>query len=81
MLIRGSALQPSLEVILQRGFEFWIFFSSALKEINERFKNLNVRNEKFMTEFENSFEVDLEGNKVTNLLAIVQYIDNPGELI
>ncbi|XP_057658136.1 uncharacterized protein LOC130895043 [Diorhabda carinulata] len=81
-LIKGNAFQPPLYRILQDGYEFMMFFTNALKSMNESFKILNVRNEKIMNDFENKFKLDLESNLVVNnFLAIVQYVGNEKSVI
>ncbi|XP_072385260.1 uncharacterized protein [Diabrotica undecimpunctata] len=75
-LIRGTAFQPPLSRILQEGYNYILFFTSALKSVSDHIKVLNVRNEQFMKNFENKFNIDLESKVVINYLAIVQYIGN-----
>ncbi|XP_028139097.1 uncharacterized protein LOC114333426 [Diabrotica virgifera virgifera] len=75
-LIRGTAFQPPLSRILQEGYNYVLFFTSALKSFNDNMKVLNIRNEHFMKIFENKFKIDLESKVVINYLAIVQYIGN-----
>nr|XP_022910113.1 uncharacterized protein LOC111421200 [Onthophagus taurus] len=76
VLIKGSALQPSLILLLNLSLDFVVYFVSAWKNIQSTFKSLDVRKEKLMEKFEESFDVDLENSAVHNLLAITQYVDN-----
>ncbi|CAH2008950.1 unnamed protein product [Acanthoscelides obtectus] len=79
-LIKGSPIQPPLSLILDKGYEFCLYFSKAMKVINERLKNINVRDEDCMKQFEESFNVSLEEDCVRKCLAIVQYINNEKNL-
>nr|CAI5868729.1 unnamed protein product [Callosobruchus analis] len=75
-LIRGSPVQPPLSHILDKGFEFCLYFSKAVKQMNEQVKTINVRDEESMKKFEESFDVQLDEDWIRNFVAIVQYIDN-----
>lgn len=78
-VIKGSAIQPPLDKILQMAYEFWMFFSSASKNVNNKIKTLNVRDQKSVDEFQKSFSLNLElqgHNKVYTILALTQYVVN-----
>ncbi|VEN45565.1 unnamed protein product [Callosobruchus maculatus] len=75
-LIRGSPVQPPLSHILDKGFEFCLYFSKAVKQMNEHVKAINVRDEECMKKLEKSFDVKLDEDFIRQFLAIVQYINN-----
>ncbi|XP_066257206.1 uncharacterized protein [Euwallacea similis] len=76
-VLQGSPIQPPLDKLLQMAYEFWIFFSEALKNMNNNLKTVNVRDEKSMDKCQKALKVDLaDNNKVYALLAITQYIIN-----
>ncbi|XP_066154431.1 uncharacterized protein [Euwallacea fornicatus] len=76
-LLQGSPIQPPLAKLLQMAYEFWIFFSEASKDINNKLKTINVRDEKSMDECQKALNVNLvDNNKVYPLLAITQYVIN-----
>lgn len=80
-LLRGTAIQPPLSVILQDGLEYYSFFASSLKRLSEQFKNLNVRDEQSMCDLEKSFSVDLDAKCVRYFIALTQYIGNENLLV
>lgn len=81
MLVKGDGLQPPLERILQDGFEFWMIFSKAFKNINDNFRTLDVRKPNVMLKFIDSLKIDFECLEVRGLLAITQYVVNEKAVI
>lgn len=75
LLISGCAAVPSLSNLLQRSYDFRTFFSDTLKNINEKFKTLDLRNAERMTDFEKCFSFE-EENEIYYLLALTQYVDD-----
>ncbi|KAI4469847.1 casein kinase 2 substrate [Holotrichia oblita] len=75
-LIKGSATQPALELLLDYALDFWLVFCLAARNINKAMREIDVRDAKSMTDLQNSFKVDLDCRAVTFLIAITQYIDN-----
>lgn len=80
-LLSGTALQPSLSLLLSEGFCFFMFFNKALKNINERLKHMDVRNERSMSKLKESFSVDLDDKTVRYYLALTQYINNEDSVL
>lgn len=72
-LITGTALQPPLKVLLSGGFDFYTFFHSIATNINERFNDIDLRNEKLMSKFKDAFNIDFNCKTVRYFLAITQY--------
>lgn len=80
-LISGSGTQPPLGKLLQRAYTFFMYFSLALKQINECFKLLDVREHSSVIKLKNAFNVDLCDENVTFLLALTQYVGNEKGII
>ncbi|XP_063925661.1 uncharacterized protein LOC135139381 [Zophobas morio] len=75
-LIRGSGFQPPLSRLLQDGLEFSNFLGRSAKNISDRFKSLNLDDEKAIRELQASFDVNLDDGIVGALIALTQYVDN-----
>lgn len=76
LVIKGDALQPPLDRILQEGFDFWMIFSDAFRNINDSFRSFNVRKPSSMMKFNESFKLDFECFEIRGLLAVTQYVGN-----
>lgn len=81
-IISGNGTQPPLGKLLQMSYEFFLYFQTSLKNINESLKLMNVRDYKSVTDLKQAFNaVNLKTDNVTFLLAITQYVDNEKAII
>lgn len=80
-LLSGTAVQPPLNVLLSEGLAFCTFFTRALKNITDRLKHMNVRNERTMSQFKEAFNIDLDDRTVRYYLALTQYVNNETSIV
>lgn len=77
-VVKGTPTQPRLEQILQMGYEFWVFFSEAFKQISSILKVPDIRNGKFSERLRKAFSLNLEPSEDNDplylLLALTQYV-------
>ncbi|XP_030763612.1 uncharacterized protein LOC115888157 [Sitophilus oryzae] len=75
--IRGSPTQPALTIILQLGYQYHIFFSDILKNVNRTLKCIDFKNDKSIEQFVKSCPSNIESLDCKNikyLLALTQYV-------
>ncbi|KAH1026548.1 hypothetical protein HUJ05_000201 [Dendroctonus ponderosae] len=77
-VVKGSPTQPRLDYLLQMGYEFWLFFSEASKNMSSILKAPDIRDGKFSERLKQAFSLDLqpleENNRIYLLLALTQYV-------
>lgn len=76
-LLQGTPVIPPLGRLLQDALQFYTFFESAYKNMQNSTKRMSYLHLDNMKHWESTFMIELESNQcVSGLLALTQYVDN-----